>query len=111
MLLDFCMSGSFRGLAPDAVRECIGALLATEVLGLGFKDAGVLYGEVHEVGERAPGETPPGERWPYELVAGGIEMKKLDREEALLSIDVADWGPEDRRGVGEPRDAPWPDIM
>lgn len=93
MLLGFCISGSFRGLAPDAVRECIGALLATDVLGLGLRDAGVLYGEVHDVGERAPGETPPGERWPYELAEGGIEMedmKKPGREEALLSIDVAD---------------------
>lgn len=99
------------------VRECRDALLATDVLGLGLRDAGVMYGEVHDVGERAPGETPPGERWPKEQLAVVVEgmemedMRKPGREGALERIDVAVWAPVDRRGVGEPREAPWPGIM
>lgn len=85
-----------------------------EFRGLWFKDAGVVYGELHDVGDMVPGDIVPGRPCSRDVAVVAldgaidmVEMYELDREIAIEDIEEADiCGTTVNRGVGELRGAP-----
>jgi hypothetical protein len=52
-----------------------------EFRGLWFSEAGVVYGELHEIGETPPGEVAPGDRRLNDVAVvaldGGTDMVEM----------------------------------
>lgn len=67
------MSASLLVLVPDTVRPCVFALPEMEFRGLWFNEAGVVYGELQDVGETPPGEAAPGDRRLNEVAVVALE--------------------------------------
>lgn len=63
-----------------------------DVLGLCVREAGVVYGELHEVGEVPPGEVPPYELADVVLVCGmeTVDMYELERDTAAGDMAETD---------------------
>lgn len=63
------------------VRPCVLPLPETEFRGLWFNEAGVVYGELQDVGETAPGEAAPGDRRPNDVAVvtleGGMDIVEM----------------------------------
>lgn len=81
----------FRELALETVLACVVPRPEIEVLGLGFRDIGVAYGELHDVGEMPPGDKP-GERRLKELTDAIVDVgtEVDDMYDMDLEVDGTD---------------------